>query len=475
MEDNKPKLKWNQHPADDDITFLGPLSYRHFKIIGWMLLVAKLIIPPLRLGSQLDPGTAEMLAVPLSIMEFITPLSVFFLLMASLSQLLVAKNYKQQMISNGGAALAIIVVFELLYHRYIVGSVDSFVLDHVQSMAICNSVFSQLNPLGFITFNVFIDLFLCTCVMFFLNYKPKKYFLGDKLKWFRCLAVLPVIYEVVCLWIKLYANIGDFRVPISFFPFLPTKPPMMFFVFCAMIVYMTVLERRFCKDGRTHEEYEQYLTTNRSSWHFAKFAAIACLIAGVLDTIIALTAIIGDLNSAADQLASIPPQTRQIVFTAIINKYINAGFGGASDLMFFAPIMLLFNYKKTYEDTTVEIYIPISAVVLLIFAYLEIGLVAMGALGDFSRKEILPQINAIAEAYEAASNETDEYIASLLDMSSSSQESSSDASSSSSQSATSDASSSSSQSATSDASSSGSQSASSDASSQQEATSQAAA
>ena len=51
-----------------------------------------------------------MLAVPLSIMEFIAPLSVFFLLMASLSQLLVAKNYKQQMISNGGAALAIIVV-----------------------------------------------------------------------------------------------------------------------------------------------------------------------------------------------------------------------------------------------------------------------------------------------------------------------------------------------------------------------------
>ena len=47
MAENASKLKWNQHAEDDDISYLGPLSYRHFKIIGWMLLVVKLIIPPL--------------------------------------------------------------------------------------------------------------------------------------------------------------------------------------------------------------------------------------------------------------------------------------------------------------------------------------------------------------------------------------------------------------------------------------------
>lgn len=33
---------------------------------------------------------------------------------------------------------------------------------------------------GFISFNIFIDLTLCTLVMFFINYNPKKYFQGKK-------------------------------------------------------------------------------------------------------------------------------------------------------------------------------------------------------------------------------------------------------------------------------------------------------
>ena len=35
---------------------------------------------------------------------------------------------------------------------------------------------------------------------------------------------------------------------ISLFPFLTAKPPMMLFVFCAMVIYQMFHEKRFCKD-----------------------------------------------------------------------------------------------------------------------------------------------------------------------------------------------------------------------------------
>lgn len=401
MAGNKPKLKWNEHAIDDDISYLAPLNYRHFKLIGWLLLVVKLIIPPIKLVAKADPAAMESLALPLSIMELIAPLSVFFLLMANLSQLLVKKDYKKQMLSNGVAALAIVLLFELLYHRYIVGSVDAFVADRDQTLVVCNEIFAMLNPVGFVAFNVFLDLFLCTCVMFFLNYKPTKVFVGDKLKWFRCFALLPVVYELVCILLKLQANVGGFRVPISLFPFLTTKPPMMFFVVCAMVVYVTVHEKRFCKVGRTHEEHEQYLGTNRNVWQFAKFAALACLIGGLVDILIAYIAITTDMNGNPIDLSSFTGGARRVWFYNMINRYLNAGFGGSADLIAFAPIMLLFNYAKTYEDTTIESYIPVGAVVLLLVLYLEGGLIAMNALGTIAREQVIPQIDAMLEEAKA--------------------------------------------------------------------------
>ena len=407
MAGKTPKVKWNQHAIDDDIGYRGPFSYRHFKIIGWLLFVFKMLLPLLTLASKMDSGIAETLAVPLGLLELLTPLSVFFLLLASFSQLLVKRDYKQQMITYGGATLAIILIFNLLYHRYIVSAVDAFVGDRYETLAICNAVFSALSPMGFVTFNVFLDLFLCTCVLFFLNYEPSKYFVGEKLKWFRCLALLPVVFELVCLWLKLQANSGGFHMPISFFPFLPTKPPLMFFAVCAMIVYHTLLERRFREGGRTHEEYVAYLGTNRNSWQFAKFAALACLVAGIVDTVVANIMIMNDPEGGIEVITAIWEEAGGISFYNVVSKYFNAGFGGSVQLILFAPVMLLFDYRKTYKSTAVETVIPVVAIVLLLVICLEGGLVAVGELARVAREEVLPTIEML---YEEMSGE---YVKSL--------------------------------------------------------------
>lgn len=41
--------------------------------------------------------------------------------------------------------------------------------------------------------NLFIDLFMCTLFMFFLDYVPEKHFQGKKLRIFRAMALIPVI------------------------------------------------------------------------------------------------------------------------------------------------------------------------------------------------------------------------------------------------------------------------------------------
>lgn len=402
------RLRWNQHPVGDDIDYRGPLTYRHFKIIGWMLLVLHLLVPLLQLGMSLDPFLTGTLAVPISILEILTPLSVFFLLIASMSQLITTGNYIKQMLTNGGATLGIILVFELIYHRYIVGTVDAFVGNRLESLSMINGVFSAINPAGFMTFNVFLDLFLCTTVLFFLNYEPQRFFVGERLKWFRCLVALPIIYELVCLWLKLMANSGDFHLPLSVFPFLTAKPPMMFFVFCAMVIYQATRERRFCADGRTHEEYQAFLGTNRDSWQFARFSAIVCLIAGTLDFIIVIVAVVGEISVNAEMLSTLSGDDLSLFFNGLVNKYINAGFGGSVDLLFLAPIMLLFNYRKTYKNTTIELAIPLVSIVALLFIYLEAGLIAMGMLAGIVKEEVMPQIVELMELFKETDDATDD-------------------------------------------------------------------
>lgn len=414
MTETTSKPKWNQHAIDDDIAFRGPLNYRHFKIIGWMLFVMRLTIPLIKLGMKADPSLSDAMSVPLGIMEVFAPLSVFFLLIASFSQLLVKQDYKEQLLKNGVAALVIIVVFELLYHRYLVGTVDAFVGNRLESLAICNALFSAANATGFMAFNVFLDLFLCTCVMFFLNYEPQKVFGGDRLKWFRCLALLPVIYEFVCMWLKIQANSGDYHMSISLFPFLTAKPPMMFFVFCAMVVYQMTHEKRFCKDGRTHEEYVAYLDTNRNSFQFAKFAALLCFLAGAIDLVVVVAAVIAEANVASGAFASMTEGAQDTILEQLMGKYLNAGFGGSSDLLLFAPIMLLFNYTKTYKKTTLEIAIPVVSVVVLLVIYMEAGLVAMGMLAQIFKEQVAPEISQMLVAMEEEDEEDEETLAELL-------------------------------------------------------------
>lgn len=369
------RLKWYEAARGEDIKFRGPLSYRHFKAIGWLLFVLQQAGMLMALGMQFDPGMAKILDLPYQIIDAIAPLSLAFLLFATFGTLLTENDYKKRLLVNGAAALGIACAFLLLINRYVVGVVDAFVGDVNSSRALVDDLLSSVGGKGYISFNIFIDLFLCTLFMFFLNYKPQKYFQGTKIRLFRACALLPIAYEAATIFLKFSAASGNV-LSVNFFPFLPAKPPMMFFVFTVFCLFMKRRERQFCEHGGTPEEYKAYLLTNRNSFDFAKFAAIVCLAGGLLDAFIVLGGTFSSLASNPGSLASMSAAEQEAASNSMMQVFLNTGFGGAADLIFMAPIMLLFSYTRTYKDKTVDLLIPVVAFALLIIMYLEAMLIA---------------------------------------------------------------------------------------------------
>ena len=104
---------------------------------------------------------------------------------------------------------------------------------------------------GTLVFNLFIDLFLCTLFLFFLNYEPKKYFQGRKKLLFRLFALLPILYELGALAIRICMVFAMIQPPDFIYPFLTTKPLMSFFLFVFLILGMKILEYRFRKNEKT--------------------------------------------------------------------------------------------------------------------------------------------------------------------------------------------------------------------------------
>ena len=121
------------------------------------------------------------------------------------------------------AWLGIFVLFNALFYRYIVGSLKLITVEANQVMTLVIDMMYLATHYGFIACNIFIDLFLCTLFMFFLNYRPTKFFTGGKLYLFRAFAILPIAYEVACILLKAACAEMRIELPVWTFPLLTVK------------------------------------------------------------------------------------------------------------------------------------------------------------------------------------------------------------------------------------------------------------
>ena len=357
----KKRVKLHEQGAHNDIKYSGPLSFQSFQILGWSCIVITVIMVLMKIAMKVNPADTQRFETINDIISYIAELSLPFLLMANFSRILNnTDGYRKQLLRNGGAMAALFLVFMIFFNRYIVGTVGLLLQDPKEAHSLVMTSFYGVSPKGFFAFNIFVDLFLCTLVMYFMNARPTKVFTGKKIYIFRAFTILPIAYEVASIILKGKAAAGSILIPSWAFPLLTVKPPMTFVVFVFLAIHIKTRELRYCRHGKTHEDYQEFLKTNRNAWHFSVYAAIVLFIAGVIDLILALFLLAGQAGSveALDAIMESEKAFKNTIAMSI-------GFGKSVCLIVFAPIVLLFNYTKIPKNKTVGMLIPVAGILLI--------------------------------------------------------------------------------------------------------------
>ena len=361
------RRKLHEVSISEDIGYRGPLSYLHFQMFGWLCIVLTAVSVMMALGAKLDENLAKETAGLSGILAYVTDLSLPFLLIANFSKILNnSEGYKKQLIKNGAAALAIFAVSTGVFFRYVVGTTGKLVTDPEDVLPFMTQLFRTASPGGFVAFNLFIDLFLCTLFMFFLNARPKRVLTGKKVLILRVLVLLPLAWEAASWILKWKSAQGSITLPFWSFPLLTVKPPVTFVVFMLLALHMKTRELRFCRHGRSHEEYLAFLKTNRNSFHFSVFLAVILVLAALADFII-LMVLMGFQAGSLETLAN-EVEARFMEFS---RAAVAVGFGGAVSLLFVAPLVLLYSYTREPANKKISMLIPAVGIALILILLLE--------------------------------------------------------------------------------------------------------
>ena len=369
------KTLLNNINSRNDIKYNPPLSYRHIRIFGWLmmaLLTLSIVFSSLGGLYELDETLVSPINFVLAgdITGYFGQLAIPFFLLANFALILSSReNVKKLVIFHASMALLIIALYLLCYDRYIVGLANYvFSLFGIENGKVLIDMFMLSHFTRYLSLNVFIDLLMCSLLYLFLVYKPKN--ISEKsLRYYRLLTVLPILYELASVIIKgLSLGAGLFQLPMEVLPFLTNKPVVTFLSFIAIIFYLKYQKKIYLKLGGNKEGYEEYLQTNAHSFRVGVVMALSFAIAGILDLIVTsiMMACFSSNFNALESFAS---------FKEVMNMVQPWGFGKGISLMAVAPLALLFNYRKTYDIKTknYDLVIPVVGVVVCLLILLEGG------------------------------------------------------------------------------------------------------
>ena len=128
-------------------------------------------------------------------------------------------------------------------------------------------------------------------------------------------------------------------------------------------LYIKTRELRFRRHGKTHEEYKAFLNTNKNSWDFSRFLAIALVVIALVDMAILL------LVTARETVG----MTEETFMNDYYPTAVIMGFGNSFVLIFLAPLVLLFSYTRKPKNAMIGMLVPVSSFALIMLLYLEAG------------------------------------------------------------------------------------------------------
>ena len=377
VKEEKKKSKrismYDVTPENDTTKFKGIFSYRHFRIAGWVCMAMALANIMIGLGMKLSSRVAEKYSGVHDVLSFFAELGVFLFLFANFAVIIDKKSsYKKLFIMYGALSAGFVLLFADVYYRFLGGIVGS-INDEMGTTIDTSDLMSG----GFQAFNIFLDMLLCTAVVFFIDYKPTKFFVGKKLYIFRAFAALPILYELACILLKYFATVDGLKLHPMVSPFLTTKPVLCFLLFVRMAFYVKGRETKFLNHGKTLEDYDAFMRTNRNSLQFARKFALMTLLYGFIDLVVVLILVIlrlvnaGLLQAFLDAGADNQETTQLLDY--VLGEARAIGFGGAVSMIFIVPFIFFFSYSKRYKKSKVDTLIPVGAVAVIALVVIEAG------------------------------------------------------------------------------------------------------
>lgn len=372
----KNKISIYDRNASNDIRYRGPLSYRHLQIMGWFGISFLVLHNLIELGIMIDPNQPKWVlslnAVASVVSEFALPLFLFANFAILLDR---KKTFKAQLLKFGGLSLLVVILFLLVTEHYILEVGTAIAGDKAGVQAQIDGYFLSRIRTGSLSFNLFVDMFLCTLLLFFLEYTPRKVFTGKKRYLFRMFALIPVVYEAGSLVIRILAYYGIIAPPLIVYPLLTTKPPMSFVLFVILVLFIKIREFRFRKRGKTKQEYMEFTKTRLNSLQFSVFSSIMILVTGVIDLILligfsAFDIVVKNMDHP-EQVKNASEQALEEMSMVSARGVTGWGIGLHSTMIFIIPIILLFSYTRNHKNPKADIAIPIGGILLAVFVGIE--------------------------------------------------------------------------------------------------------
>lgn len=372
----KNKISIYDRNASNDIRYRGPLSYRHLQIMGWFGISFLVLHNLIELGIMIDPNQPKWVlslnAVAGVVSEFALPLFLFANFAILLDR---KKTFKAQLLKFGGLSLLVVILFLLVTEHYILEVGTAIAGDKAGVQSQIDGYFLSRIRTGSLSFNFFVDMFLCTLLLFFLEYTPRKVFTGKKRYLFRMFALIPVVYEAGSLVIRILAYYGMISPPLIVYPLLTTKPPMSFVLFVILVLFIKIREFRFRKRGKTKQEYMEFTKTRLNSLQFSVFSSIMILVTGVIDLILligfsAFDIVVKNMDHP-EQVKNASEQALEEMSMVSARGVAGWGIGLHSSMIFIIPIILLFSYTRNHKNPKADIAIPIGGILLAVFVGIE--------------------------------------------------------------------------------------------------------
>lgn len=355
------RIRLHERNSGNDIRYRGPLSYRHLRMFAWLFLVLSQVAVVLRLAAMVNK--AYDFGYVTELISKLSSLVVPLFLIANFSEIMTSqKNYRSVIVRYAVMAAGAALLFFYFFLHIIGGMYRTYVSPDSTARFRDYAMFFFRN--GYFSYNVFMDLLLCSLFMFFLDYTPKKLFRGRWIVAFRLMAVLPVAYELACIILKIEATMFNILLSPFIYPFLTTKPPFCFLAFVVLGIILYVRKRKYMRYGNTEEQYHEFLRTNSNSLAVSVRMAVVFVVMAVLDLITMefLSVLVVNLNGFDQEMVAYYDKA-----------IICSGIGDSTVLMIMAPIVLLFSYNRKHSRQTVYIdaALPLLALILMLLVYIE--------------------------------------------------------------------------------------------------------